>query len=75
MVLDYVPDSVIQDMVDADVSWVPTLAGLAAILVVEGDPLVDLRALQSPRLVIHEGIIIRHEPPAPRRAGGRRHNL
>jgi len=73
--LDYVPDSVIQNMVDADVSWVPTLAGLADILVVEGDPPTDLDALQRPRLVVHEGTIIRPEPPAPRRAGGRRHNL
>ncbi len=44
---------------------------LADILVVQGDPLTDLRALQRPRLVIHEGTIIRHESPAPRRARGR----
>ncbi len=152
MALDYVPDNVIQQMVDADVSWVPTLAALtgngtqmydnlrrfaaaggrvalgndagylpgltigmpmteiewmefagmtpmeiivsatsdaavvcrrqdllgtlatgklADILVVDGDPLSDLRALQEPRLVIHEGAIIRLEQPAPRRVSGR----
>jgi imidazolonepropionase-like amidohydrolase len=152
IVLDYVPDIVIQRMVDADVGWVPTFAAfggngtqmydnlrrfvaaggrvalgndggyisgltigmpmteielmefagmtpmqiivaatsdaavvcrrqdllgtlatgkLADILVVEGDPLIDLRALQDVRLVVHEGTIIRHEEPAPRRAGGR----
>jgi enamidase len=152
MVLDYVPDHVIQQMVDADVGWVPTLAALAGngtqmydnlqrfvaaggrvamgndagylpglvigmpiaelewmefagmtpmqiivastsdaavicrredllgtleagkladVLVVQGDPLVDLRALQKPRLVMHEGEIIRLEGPDPRRPSGR----
>ena len=152
MALDYVPDDVIQRMVDSDVGWVPTLAVmegngtqmhdnlrrfvaaggrvalgndagflpgvtigmpmaeiewmafagmtpmqiivaatsnaaivcrrqnllgtlatgmLADILVVQGDPLADLHALQHPRLVLHEGTVIRHDPPAPRRASGR----
>ena len=48
---------------------------LADILVVEGDPLTDLRALQESRLVVHEGTIIRLEMPAPRRMNGRRLRL
>lgn len=154
MALDYVPDDVIQRMMDSDVGWVPTLAVmegngtqmydnlrrfvaaggrvalgndagflpgvtigmpmaeiewmefagmtpmqiivaatsdaaivcrrqnllgtlatgmLADILVVQGDPLADLHALRHPRLVLHEGTVIRHEPPAPRRPTGRLH--
>ncbi len=152
MVLDYVSDEMIQEMVDRDIGWVPTLAimagnggqmynnlgrfveaggrvalgndagyldgviigmpvpelewmefagmtpmqvivsatsdaavicrrqdllgsleagKLADVLVVEGDPLVDLRALGDVRMVIHEGVIIRHELATPREAGGR----
>jgi len=44
---------------------------LADILVVDGDPLVDLRALEAARMVIHEGQVIRFEPPPPRRPQGR----
>jgi imidazolonepropionase-like amidohydrolase len=49
---------------------------IADVLVVEGDPLSDLDALQDVRLVIHEGTIIRNElssttPPPPRPIGGR----
>jgi len=35
---------------------------IADILVVSGDPLEDLQALQKVRLVIHEGVVIRDEP-------------
>jgi len=49
---------------------------IADVLVVEGDPLSDLEALQDVRLVIHEGTIIRNDlqgttPPPPRPIGGR----
>ncbi|MFN2284643.1 MAG: amidohydrolase family protein, partial [Anaerolineae bacterium] len=40
-------------------------AGKAAdVLVVDGDPLQDLQALENIRLVIHNGVIIRDERPA-----------
>jgi imidazolonepropionase-like amidohydrolase len=40
-------------------------AGKAAdVLVVDGDPLQDLQALENVRLVIHNGVIIRDERPA-----------
>jgi imidazolonepropionase-like amidohydrolase len=44
---------------------------LADILVVQGDPLTDLGALMEPRLVMHEGTIIRLEGPDPRYPTGR----
>ncbi len=50
---------------------------IADVLVVEGDPLSDLDALQDARLVIHEGTIVRNDlqgrtPPPPRPIGGRK---
>jgi enamidase len=44
---------------------------LADILVVDGDPLSDLQALDAVRLVLHGGQVIRQQQSSPRRPRGR----
>ena len=45
---------------------------IADILVVEGDPLLDLDALANVRLVVHGGAVIRSHIPVPEAADRRR---
>ncbi len=45
---------------------------VADLLVVEGDPLLDLEALDNVQLVVHEGAVIRSEIPVPEAADHRR---
>ena len=45
---------------------------IADVLVVAGDPLSDLHALEDPKLVIHDGVVIRNELPPPAAPNPRR---
>jgi len=48
------------------------VGNIADILMVRGNPLLDLRALENVQMVVHHGEVIRDRAAMPRRSGGRR---